>query len=165
MGIESKCKPIQILLTDVDGVLTDGAITYDSENRELKSFNVKDGYICSFLRSSGIKLGIITGRKSEIVAKRAKELGFDYLYQGVKDKKAILNEIMSDSQATLDQIAYIGDDLNDLEILESVGLSASPNDAFDYVKCKVDYVCERSGGRGAFRELADLILTNKDEDT
>lgn len=154
---------IKLLLTDVDGVLTDGGIVYGIDSVEIKKFNVKDGFVCKALINDGIKLGIITGRKSEIVSKRAKELGFQYLYQGISDKLQVLNEILDGENLSLNQVAYIGDDLNDLEVLEAVGLSAAPADAFEYIKSKVKFKCIRNGGEGAFREFADYILKNNEE--
>ncbi len=156
--LKQKCQKIKLLVTDVDGVLTDGGIIYNDTKVETKQFNVKDGYICKYLLNSGIKLGIITGRSSKVVQHRAEELRFSFIYQGIDDKLQKLKQIQSEENLLPDEIAYIGDDLNDLEILKYVGLSAAPADAFDYVTSEVDYICKRNGGEGAFREFADLIL-------
>ncbi len=161
MKIEDKCREIKLLVTDVDGVLTDGGIIYSSNGNEEKKFNVKDGYICNLLCEEGIELGIITGRKSLVVERRASELGFKYLYQGASDKMAALKKIMVNANFEKREVAFIGDDLNDLEVFKNVGLSATPNDSFDYIKSKVNFVCTRRGGDAAFREFADLILGNR----
>ncbi|MFT7233480.1 MAG: YrbI family 3-deoxy-D-manno-octulosonate 8-phosphate phosphatase [Cyclobacteriaceae bacterium] len=161
MNLKDKCKKIKYLFTDVDGVWTDGGITYGLETREYKTFNVKDGFICHILIKEGLHLGIITGRKSEIVERRGNELKFRYIMQGVKDKLKVLKELALEHDFDLSEVAYIGDDLNDLDVMRSVGLSSCPADAFDYVSTQVNYVCQRNGGRGAFREFADLILKNR----
>lgn len=164
MSIKSKSKKIKVLITDVDGVLTDGGVIYDGNELELKKFNTKDGYICKFLKNDNIKLGILTGRRSKTVDRRGKELDFDYILQGIENKFDLIIEFIKSEGYALDEIAYIGDDLNDLDLLMNAGLSATTNDAFDYIKSNVDYVCSRKGGYGAFREFADLILTNRKED-
>lgn len=157
-GLEKKCAAVRLLVTDVDGVLTDGGIVYDESGVESKRFNVKDGYVCKYLLQAGIKLAIITGRSSGIVQRRSSELNFTYLRQGVSDKLQTLKEIADLERLTPSQIAFIGDDLNDLELIRYAGLSAAPVDAFDYITNEVDYICSRKGGEGAFREFADLIL-------
>ena len=154
-------KRIKILVTDVDGVLTDGGITYHSDGSESKTFNVKDGQIVKFLRKRGIKVGVITGRSSNIVQRRCEELGFDFIDQGVEDKLGNLNAHLKKLQLDLANVAYIGDDINDLETLKQVGFSACPSDAVDVVKQSVHYVSNKSGGKGVFRDVADLILINK----
>jgi YrbI family 3-deoxy-D-manno-octulosonate 8-phosphate phosphatase len=152
-------KSIKLLLTDVDGVLTDGGIYYGiGDFSEMKRFHVRDGYICKKLHNSGIKLGIITGRTSLIVQRRATELNFNYLFQGVENKIEIARKIALEENISLQDIAYIGDDLNDLDLLQNVGLSATPGDSIDYIKNNVDYVCKNYGGNGAFREFADYLL-------
>jgi 3-deoxy-D-manno-octulosonate 8-phosphate phosphatase (KDO 8-P phosphatase) len=163
MSLPEKCKKIKVIVSDVDGVLTDGSLIFDEKGKELKKFNSKDGLICKTLIERGFFLGIITGRKSNVVEKRAKDLGFQLLFQNVSNKYSALEEILNKTGLSLENIAYIGDDTNDLEVIRAVGLSASPSDAFNYIKSEADYVCERKGGEGAFRELADLILKHQDE--
>jgi len=163
-GLEKKCAAIRLLATDVDGVLADGGIIYDGSGEELKRFNVKDGYICKYLRQAGIKLAVITGRSSKAVQRRAEELKFDYILQGVAAKLEALKEIAARENLAPSQIAYIGDDLNDLEAIRYAGLSATPADAFDYIANEVDYICTRKGGEGAFREFADLILKHRNHE-
>lgn len=161
MDLEKKASKIDIIITDVDGVLTNGGIILDSSGLELKQFNVKDGQICSILKKNNIKYGVITGRKSPMVIKRCEELSFDFIYQGISDKVEILNDIKNKYKISYESIAYIGDDINDLGVIEKVGLSATPNDAFYYVREKSDYITSRNGGHGAFREFAELILKSK----
>lgn len=159
--ITKKAEKIKLLITDVDGVLTDGGVIYDDNYLEFKKFNVKDGLIVKVLQRHGIMVGAITGRDSPVVAGRCKELGFDFHHHGVKDKGAKLAEVVEELNLDLDEVAYIGDDLIDLPILVKVGFSVAPKDALPYVKEEVDWVSNLAGGRGAFRETADLILNAK----
>lgn len=153
-----KSANIKLLLLDVDGILTDGRIIYGSGNQEFKAFDVKDGHGLKLLQRAGIAVGIITGRESDVVARRAKELEIEYLYQGAKDKLIPYREILQRSGLHDEQIAYAGDDLIDLPILKRVGFSVTVADALDEVKARVDHVTTRPGGRGAVRELCDLLL-------
>ena len=156
--IKDKCKKIKLLLTDVDGVLTNGKLYFSADGEYMKAFNVKDGQICKYLIDKGIKIGIITGRSSEIVSKRANELNIEIIYQGQKDKVHTLSLVRQKYKIENEQIAYIGDDINDLGVLALSGISACPADAVDKVKKSVDYICDSKGGKGAFREFAEFIL-------
>ena len=156
--IQIKAAKIKCILTDVDGVLTDGRIIYDNRGMEYKHFNVKDGQIIQYLKSSQILVGVITGRDSEVVRYRCNELKMDFHYHGIKDKSRVLSEVMKTYALEYEEIAFVGDDLNDLPILTKVGLSATPQDGHSRVKERVDLVLEAKGGAGALRELADLIL-------
>lgn len=149
---------IKMLVMDVDGTLTDGKI-YIGENGEvMKAFNVKDGYGIVMAKKQGILPVIITGRKSKIVEERCKELGIEELYQGIHDKVEVLKEVAERYKILLEEIAYIGDDLNDLDCIKICGLTAAPNDAiYDVVKL-VNYTCKCNGGNGAVREFIDYIL-------
>jgi len=149
---------IKLLLLDVDGVLTDGRIVYGSGGQEFKAFDVKDGHGLKLLQRAGIEVGIITGRESEVVSRRAEELGVKYLYQGAKDKLIPYRDILEKSSLRDEEIAYVGDDLVDLPILQRVGFSATVGDAVDEVRGKVCYVASRPGGRGAVREICDHLL-------
>jgi 3-deoxy-D-manno-octulosonate 8-phosphate phosphatase (KDO 8-P phosphatase) len=142
----------------VDGVLTNGGIILDDQGMEYKQFQVKDGQIISYLQAEGIQTGVISGRDVAVVKKRCEQMGLDFHYHGIRDKYAKVREILSDLGLTLDQCAYMGDDLIDLEILSKVGFSAAPLDALPYVKEQVDYISSLKGGEGAFREMADTIL-------
>ena len=149
---------IKLLAMDVDGTLTDGRIYIGPEGEVMKAFDVKDGYgIVQFKKNGGIPV-IITGRQSKIVEQRCKELGIKELHQGVSDKLACLKEIVDQYGLTSEEVAYIGDDLNDLECLNYAGLSACPADAVQSVKEKVDYICRCVGGNGAVREFIDCRL-------
>lgn len=146
---------IKMLVMDVDGTLTDGAIYISPNGEAMKAFNVKDGYGIVQLRNQGIIPVIITGRKSQIVGERAKELKITELYQGIHDKLTQLKEVAEKYNVTLSEIAYIGDDLNDLECMEHCGFVGCPADAVDEVIAKAHYVCKHEGGKGAVREFIE----------
>ena len=149
---------IKLVLLDVDGTLTDGGIYRGNNGEELKRFNVKDGYAIVNAQKLGIEFGIITGRKSELVEIRAKELKIKYLYQGISEKTVILEEIIKKDSLSKEEIAYMGDDLNDLLIMKQVGLSGTPKDAVDEVIQVTDFVSKKNGGSGAVREFIEHIL-------
>lgn len=148
---------IKMLVMDVDGTLTDGTIYISPNGEAMKAFNVKDGYGIVQARKQGIIPVIITGRKSEIVKQRAKELKITELYQGVDDKMKKLKEVAEKYEVCPEEIAYIGDDLNDLECIQYCGIAGCPNDAVDEVKRVVQYVCKLDGGRGAVREFIEIL--------
>lgn len=149
---------IRLLLLDVDGVMTDGRIIYDDRGGETKAFDVKDGHGIKLLQRAGIRVGIITGRQSAVVDRRAQELGIDLVYQGAKDKLAPFREILHKTGLKAEEVAYVGDDLPDLPVLRRVGFAATVADAMNEVKPHVHYVASRAGGRGAVREICDLLL-------
>lgn len=153
---------IKILAMDVDGTLTDGSIYMGEQRETMKAFNVKDGYaIANLLPKKDIEPIIITGRKSQIVAKRAEELKIKKIYQGIQNKKELLETIMEEYHVQSSEIAYIGDDLNDIDCIRVCGLSACPQDAVEQVKRTVDYICKNCGGKGAVREFIEYILEEK----
>jgi 3-deoxy-D-manno-octulosonate 8-phosphate phosphatase (KDO 8-P phosphatase) len=149
---------IRLLLLDVDGILTDGRIHYDTAGGEVKSFDVKDGHGLKLLQRAGFRVGIITGRNSNIVQRRAEELGIEILYQGAKKKLVPYEEILRETGLRDEQVAYMGDDLVDLPILQRVGFSATVADAVAEVRERVDFVASRPGGRGAVREVCEMLL-------
>ena len=149
---------IKLLLLDVDGVMTDGRIIYDNDGGETKAFDVKDGHGLKLVQRAGIKVGIITGRQSLVVARRAKELGIELVYQGVKDKSLPFNEILEKLALTAEEVAYVGDDIVDLPVMRKVGFAATVADAVDDVKPFADMISERPGGRGAVREICEYLL-------
>ena len=150
---------IKLLVMDVDGTLTDGHIYIGSNGELMKAFDVKDGYaIYHMLPANNITPVIITGRSSDIVAARAKELKITELHQGVSDKLAVLAAVAAKYDVTPDQIAYIGDDLNDLDAMAYCGLSACPADAVDEVLETAKYICKHNGGQGAVREFVTQIM-------
>lgn len=149
---------IKLVVLDVDGCMSDGGIIYSSELIEYKKFNVKDGFAIVHSQKLGLEFAIITGRDSSIVEYRAKELGIKYLYQGVKDKLKTLQELCLNLGISLDEVAAIGDDLNDYRLLKEVGLSFTPNDGAKEIKEIVDFVLLRDGGNSAIREMLEVIL-------
>jgi 3-deoxy-D-manno-octulosonate 8-phosphate phosphatase (KDO 8-P phosphatase) len=150
---------IELIILDVDGTLTDGSIIYSNSGDELKNFDVKDGLaVASWTKKMGKKAAIITGRKSQLVEKRAKELGITHLYQGYDNKDEILEKILQEENLTWEQTAAIGDDLNDYKMLKKVGLSFCVADAVDDIKSLVNIVCKKNGGNGAVREMIESII-------
>ena len=152
---------IKMLVMDVDGTLTDGRIYIGSNGEIMKAFDVKDGYGIVQVREKGILPVIITGRESDIVKARANELKICELHQGVQDKLSKLKEVALKYDIKSEEIAYIGDDLNDLECIKYCGVTGCPYDAIDKVKASVDYICNCSGGRSAVREYIEWFMTNK----
>jgi YrbI family 3-deoxy-D-manno-octulosonate 8-phosphate phosphatase len=153
-----KLKTISLVITDVDGVLTDGSLFYSTEGVAMKKFNIKDGMGTLLLHEAGIPCGIITSDPPDFIEARASRIKLDFLYAGIKNKLGKLQDICSEKGIAPDNVAYIGDDVNDLEIIKAAGFSAAPSDAVPAILDIVDYVCERRGGEGAFREFVDLIL-------
>ncbi len=153
---------IELIVLDVDGTLTSGAIAYTQNGDEIKSFCVKDGLaIASWIRL-GKEVAIITGRESKIVERRAKELGIRYFYQGVKDKKKVLEKILDELNLSMENVSSIGDDLNDYTMLKSSKISFVPADASIYVKKIADEVLSKSGGNGAVREMIEKLIILED---
>lgn len=158
--LKLKAQKIKVLITDCDGVLTDGGVYYSQHGEELKKFNLRDGMGVERLRKlCKIETGIMTGENSAIVARRAEKLQLNYLYLGIKDKKVRLAEMLLENSFKADEIAYIGDDMNDLEVIKMVGLSATPSDGISLIKETVHYICAAKGGDGAFREFAEWIIS------
>ncbi|MRI58857.1 MAG: 3-deoxy-D-manno-octulosonate 8-phosphate phosphatase [Epsilonproteobacteria bacterium] len=149
---------IDLLVLDVDGCMTDGSIIYTNGGDELKNFNVKDGFAIVQWMRLGKRCAIITGRQSAIVAYRAKELGIEYLYQGVKRKEEALEDLSQRSAVPFERMAAIGDDLNDYRLLRRVGRSFAPADAAAQILEIVDHRLQRGGGKGAVREMIELLL-------
>ena len=149
---------IKLIFLDVDGTLTDGGIYLGNSGEELKKFNVKDGYAILNAQKLGIEFGIITGAESELLKKRAEKLNIKYLYQGISEKTAILDEIMQISGLQKEEIAYMGDDLNDIKIMKKSGFSGTPLDGVNEAKIIADFVSTKNGGEGAVREFIETIL-------
>ena len=158
--LEKQAYKIKLFITDVDGVLTDAGMYYSESGDELKKFNTRDGKGIELLRNANIKTAIITSEDTKIVSKRAEKLKIDYLFQGEKNKLDKVKELCEKLQISLNEVAYIGDDINDLEPLKACGLTASPADAMQEVKKCVDIVCQKRGGFGCVREFAEIILLN-----
>lgn len=149
---------IKLIVFDVDGVLTDGKLYIGSDREEYKAFHTQDGMGISLAHYADIKTAIITGRTSNSVLKRAEELKINYVHQGIHEKLEVMEQIMKDLDITLEEVCYIGDDINDLPILQVVGFSAAPSNAVPIVKQHVQYISTESGGNGAVREIIDHIL-------
>lgn len=154
---------IKLIVLDVDGTLTDGKIYYDSNGNEMKAFNAKDGMAIAQAGKNGIDIAIITGRSSDIVERRAKELGVKYLYQGVHSKVDALELILNNLDINLDQIMYIGDDINDIEVMKKVKYSACPRNAVEEIKRISNIIASKNGGDGAVREIIEIVLKKQDK--
>jgi len=152
---------LRLFATDVDGVLTDAGMYYSESGEELKKFNTRDGMGIKLLQAAGLVTALITMEETKLVTRRAEKLAIPEVHQGARDKLAVMREMVARHGLTLQQVAYIGDDVNDLEVLNAVGFSAAPADALPAVRNAVDYVCRQKGGEGAVREVADLILEAK----
>mgnify|MGYP001825703048 FL=1 len=153
-----KAEAIRMLVLDVDGVLTDGLLYFDSQGNEMKAFSTRDGLGLRSLQSQGIEVALITGRKSEIVSRRAEQLGISHVYQGRTDKLVAFRDLLQKTGIAEQLVCYAGDDWLDLPVLERVGLSISVADADQLVRDRVHWVTSRKGGKGAVREICDLIL-------
>lgn len=151
----------KLILTDIDGVWTDGGMYYDQTGNEWKKFNTTDSAGVLWCKKLNIPVGIITGEDTEIVKRRAEKLKIDFLYQGITQKKQIAQNICDELKISLDDVAYIGDDIGDLELLKSVGISAAPFNAPIYIRKEVNFVTQKAGGDGAFREFVETILGDK----
>lgn len=151
----------KLILTDIDGVWTDGGMYYDQTGNEWKKFNTSDSAGLIFARKLNIPVGIITGERTEIVANRARKLKIDILHQGIQDKLKVAKDICKEQRIQLSEVAYIGDDLGDLKLLKAVGISAAPANAPAYIQKHVHYVTEKRGGEGAFREFVEWMIAKE----
>ncbi|MEI6706718.1 MAG: 3-deoxy-manno-octulosonate-8-phosphatase KdsC [Methylococcales bacterium] len=156
--IIEKAKKLKLLILDVDGVLTDGKLFFDNEGNEYKAFHARDGHGIKLLRQSGVEVAVISGRKSNSVALRMKQLGIEYIYQGHENKISAFHEIIEKIGITPEQAAHVGDDLLDLPLMVRVGLAIAVQDANFAVKQHADWCTTLSGGCGAVREICDLIM-------
>ncbi|MEM7565244.1 MAG: 3-deoxy-manno-octulosonate-8-phosphatase KdsC [Pseudomonadota bacterium] len=156
--ILAKARLIRLLILDVDGVLTDGGLQFNNRGDETKTFNSLDGQGMRMLLENEIEIAIITGRKSDIVSKRMNDLGIRHVFQGNHQKLPIYEKLISELALEPTQVAYVGDDLPDLPIMRRVGLSIAVSNAHEFVRQHSDLVTHTSGGKGAVREVSDLIL-------
>ena len=152
---------IQLIVLDVDGTMTDSRITYSENGDEIKSFNVKDGLAIAAWRKLGREVAIITGRKSKIVERRAKELHIEHFYQGIHNKKEVLENLLKKLDLTMDNVAAIGDDLNDLQMLKAAKISFVPRDASAYVDKVATVILSKKGGNGAVREMIEKLIVDE----
>jgi 3-deoxy-D-manno-octulosonate 8-phosphate phosphatase (KDO 8-P phosphatase) len=161
--IQSRTRKIKLLLLDVDGVLTDGRIILDSRGNESKAFHVRDGLGIKLAQRAGIMVGIITGRRSEVVDLRARELGIQEVHQGALDKITVYDALLEKYQLRDDEVAYIGDDIVDMDIFHRAGIAVAVADADPAIKSHVDLVTKTYGGRGAVREFINILLKKRDK--
>ena len=162
--LEERARRIKLLITDVDGVLTDTGVYYSAKGEELKRFSLRDGMGVERLRTfAGVDVAIITGENSGAVQQRANKLKITELHLGVKVKTAVFSQILTRHNLTPDQVAYIGDDTNDIEVMQLVGLAACPADATSFAKAAAHYHCQANGGHGAFRDFAEFIIAAKQQ--
>ena len=160
-GLQQKLRRVRMLAMDVDGVLTDGGMYYSETGDELKKFNTRDGMGIKMLQFAGIVTAFITKEKTAIVERRGRKLAVPEIHQAADDKLSVLTRVIEKYGLSLDEVAYIGDDVNDLQTLLAVGFSAAPADAMPSVLRVVHYVCKKRGGEGAVREVGDLILDSQ----
>jgi 3-deoxy-D-manno-octulosonate 8-phosphate phosphatase (KDO 8-P phosphatase) len=160
-NVRAIAKNIKLLLLDVDGVLTDGRIILDNQGNEIKSFHVRDGHGIKMAQQAGIIVGIITGRKAEVVNIRARELGIQDVHQGSHNKIEVYDSILAKYGLRDDDVAYMGDDIVDIEIFKRTGFAATVADADPGVKPYADIITKTAGGRGAVREIINLILKHQ----
>ena len=151
-------KELKLFATDVDGVLTDAGMYYGESGEELKKFNTRDGMGIKLLQAEGVMIAIITMEQTKIVARRAKKLGITEVFQGAKEKVSVLTDLSEKFHIPFEQMAYMGDDVNDVGALQAVGYAAAPADCVDQVRQVVHYICQKNGGEGAVREVIDMIL-------
>ncbi len=159
--VRKKLKKIMLLLLDVDGILTDGSITYTHSGEEIKSFNAKDGLGIKLLMNAGVKVGIITGRKSKALTSRCHDLGIDLVFDGIKNKINALETILKQTKISSDETAFAGDDLPDLPVMKRVGVSITVSDASCDVIKEADIITSLKGGHGAVRQICEDILKAK----
>ena len=161
MKSRKSAKNLKILLTDVDCVLTDGGMYYTSNGDVMKKFHTRDGMGVNMLKRKGIPTIIVTKEKTQMVKKWAKKMNIEYVYDGIQKKETILKIISKKYNVKTSEIGYIGDDINDIELLKLVGFSATPKDGVLEAQKIVHYICKKNGGEGAFREVADIVLRHK----
>lgn len=161
LELKNKASKIKMVVFDVDGVMTDGSITYDENGIEYKTFNVKDGQGIVRITKEGIITAIITARNNATVKHRFENLGMSRLFMGQKDKMVAMKQLLEEYNLDMSQVAYMGDDLPDICVLKEVGLASCPNDAIDDVKELCHFISSKNGGRGAVRELTDLIYSSQ----
>lgn len=149
---------VEIVVTDVDGVLTDGGMFYSETGDELKKFNVRDGMGVALLQAAGMKVGAITGESAALIKRRLDKIGMDFSYLGVKNKRTCMTEVLERFDCDSHAVAYIGDELNDQPIFGEVGVFLAPADACEFVRARADHVLRANGGKGVLREAAEFLL-------
>ncbi|HLA28856.1 MAG TPA: HAD-IIIA family hydrolase [Syntrophales bacterium] len=160
-ALQEKIRPIRFLILDVDGVLTDRGIIIDEDGRETKRFDVRDGHGLKMLMRCDVEIILLTGRKSKVVEHRARDLGISEVYQGVWNKLEVFEEILRNKNVTAQEVAFVGDDVVDVPVLRRVGVSFATADAVEEVKKVVHYISKNPGGKGAVREICEIIMKAK----
>jgi 3-deoxy-D-manno-octulosonate 8-phosphate phosphatase (KDO 8-P phosphatase) len=158
MNLQQRAAQIELMLSDVDGVLTDGSVVFDNQGIETKKFHIADGLGINLWRRAGYRFGMITGRSSHIVRLRAAELGVELVRQGVDDKLSVVQQVVAELRLRMNQVCFIGDDLPDLAVVQQVGLGMAVADACEELRAAAHFVTKRPGGRGAVREAIETIL-------
>lgn len=161
MTNQQRAQSIKWILMDVDGTLTDGTIMVFPDGEELKTYNVRDGLGILLAHLAGLQTGIITGKTSKSLEIRSEKLRMTEIHQGILDKKPVLDDILERNGLTAEEVAYIGDDLGDLEVIQSVGFAAAVADAHDEIKKYSHFICQNPGGKGAVREFIEFILSTQ----
>ncbi|MGB9618545.1 MAG: KdsC family phosphatase, partial [Desulfomonilaceae bacterium] len=156
--LEDALKKIRLIIFDVDGILTDGSIIFAGASIEIKSFHVRDGHGIKIAKRCGLEVALVTGRYSDVVERRARDLGIDLVHQGIWDKRPVLHELMTKLSLEPEEVAVLGDDVVDIPIMRRVGLSVTVPEAPHEVKEAADYVTKHPGGKGAAREVVEMIL-------
>jgi 3-deoxy-D-manno-octulosonate 8-phosphate phosphatase (KDO 8-P phosphatase) len=162
-AFSARSRRIRLILSDVDGVLTDGSVLLTADGREAKSFHVRDGIGVKLAHSVGLRTGVFSGRRSEVVVRRAAELGMSVVRLGVSDKLEALREVLAKDGLTSDQVAFMGDDLLDIPVMAAVALSAAPMDAPQEVRARAHFITAMRGGQGCLREFIEAILRARGE--
>jgi 3-deoxy-D-manno-octulosonate 8-phosphate phosphatase (KDO 8-P phosphatase) len=161
MDLTSRCRPIELLLSDVDGVLTDGGVIFNNEGIEIKRFHIRDGLGVKLWQRAGHHFGLVTGRASHIVQLRAVELGVDLVRQGIEDKLTAVKQIVAERRLKPEQVCFVGDDLPDLPVLRYAGFAVAVGDGSEDVRQGAHYVTKAHGGHGALREVIELVLKSQ----
>ena len=157
-GVQERARAVRLMIFDVDGVLTDGTLLYGPQGEELKAFSAHDGHGIKMLAASGVDCALLSGRRSAAVAARAAELGIETVFQGVEDKLGIFQQLIARQRLTVQQTGYMGDELVDLPVLTRCGFACAPHEAPEAVRTRVHYVAEAAAGRGAVREVCELLM-------
>jgi 3-deoxy-D-manno-octulosonate 8-phosphate phosphatase (KDO 8-P phosphatase) len=157
-GVQERARAVRLMIFDVDGVLTDGTLLYGAQGEELKAFSAHDGHGIKMLAASGVDCALLSGRRSAAVAARAAELGIETVFQGVEDKLGIFQQLIARQRLTVQQTGYMGDELVDLPVLTRCGFACAPHEAPESVRTRVHYVAAAAAGRGAVREVCELVM-------
>jgi 3-deoxy-D-manno-octulosonate 8-phosphate phosphatase (KDO 8-P phosphatase) len=157
-GVQERARAVRLMIFDVDGVLTDGTLLYGAQGEELKAFSAHDGHGIKMLAASGVDCALLSGRRSAAVAARAAELGIETVFQGVEDKLGIFQQLIARQRLTVQQTGYMGDELVDLPVLTRCGFACAPHEAPEAVRTRVHYVAAAAAGRGAVREVCELVM-------